>query len=452
MIDKLVLFGASGDLAARYLMPALAALEAAGELPDRFEVIGAAQQGWDDASFRRHAATALERHAAALPTAVRDSLRDRLRYRRLDVSDPGGVAALLEDEAAGGDPVAVYLALPTGLLAAAVKALAAGHLPPGSRIAIEKPFGDDLKGAVALNAQLSELAGAAGEEAIYRVDHVLGLATAQNLLALRLANPVLEPLWNGAHIDRIELLWEETLALEGRAAYYDRAGALKDVMQNHMLQLLCLCALEPPPSLGAEDLRDAKLEVLRGLTLVDWSSMRARYTAGRIGDMDIPAYVDEEGVDPERETETFAEFALELDTPRWAGASFVLRAGKALAAQRREVVVHFRPLPKPPFAAAPANALRIGIDGPDDLVLRLAGSSAVGGESAPVELSGMPPDSRLPAYGRVLREILAGESRLSVRGDEAEEAWRVVSPVLEAWKEGKVPLQGYPAGSSGPGR
>jgi glucose-6-phosphate 1-dehydrogenase len=356
------------------------------------------------------------------------------------------------------------LALPSAVFAPAVRSLGAVGLPSGSRIVLEKPFGEDLESAVALNDLLRRVAGVEGEHAVFRVDHALGLATVQNLLTVRLANRVLEPVWNSTHIEQIDLLWDETLALEGRAGYYDRAGALKDVIQNHLFQILCLIAMEPPVSLGERDLRDRKLDVLRAIrpltpTDVVTHTRRARYTAGALADTGgadgrtVPAYVEEDGVDPERGTETFAEVTLELNSWRWAGTRFLLRTGKALAQRRKEAVVRFRPVPHLPFddAAEPViNELRIGLDGPYNLVLQLTGRAA-GPPShlAPLQLDAELSAPDLPAYSRVLMDVLNGDSALSIRGDEAEASWCVLTPVLEAWAEGRVPLEEYPAGSAG---
>jgi glucose-6-phosphate 1-dehydrogenase len=462
MIDRLVLFGATGDLAGRFLLPALAALAAAGELPDGFAVLGTSRAPLDDAAFRRHAAARLAQHAADVPAAAREALLGALRYRAVDLADPAGVAGLVRAAASANMPVAAYLALPPGAFPAAITALGAAGLPRGSRIVVEKPFGEDLAGAVALNRLLARVAGDAGEQAVFRVDHVLGMATVQNLLGLRLANRLLESAWNGQQIEQIEILWEETLALEGRAGYYDTVGALKDVMQNHMLQILALLAMEAPISLDAEDLRDAKVAALRSVRPPGPGEMaararRARYGAGRLaGNTEgpgrtVPAYADEQGVDPGRGTETFAEVVLEHGSPRWAGTRFVLRAGKALARRRKEAVVRFRKVAHPLLGAEAGDELRIGLDGPKDLRLRLTGS-APGPPLRPVRqaLTGPPPPSGLPAYGRVLLDILRGGSTLSVRGDEAEAAWQVVTPVLDAWASGEVPLEKYPAGSAGP--
>jgi glucose-6-phosphate 1-dehydrogenase len=438
-IKRLLLFGASGDLVGRLLLPALATLHAAGKLGDDFEVVGAAQERWSDGDFRNHAAERLAEHAADLPADAREASLRGLRYRAVDFGDRATVDALVNGTGSG--PLAAYLALPTGVFPAAITALDEVGLPNGSRIVLEKPFGESLEDAVELNALLARVGPEAGPSAVFRVDHVLGMATAQNLIGMRSADAVLEAVWNAEHIERVELLWEETLALEGRAGYYDRAGALKDVIQNHLLQVLALIAMEPPASPGERNLRDAKVDVLRSV-LPPSRSRRARYTAGRIGAREVPSYVDEEGVDPAHCTETFAEVLLELDSERWAGAQFVLRAGKALGRQRKGAVVRFR---------TPGNQLWIGIDGPQDIRLSLTGLAAgPPPEHTTVELSGEPPASDLPAYARVLLDVLSGGCSLSVRGDEAEEAWRVMTPVLDAWKSGGVPLEEYPAGSAGP--
>jgi glucose-6-phosphate 1-dehydrogenase len=461
VIGRLVLFGASGDLVGRYLLPALAALHEAGQLPDGFRIVGAARESWDDDGFRRHAAERLEEHAADVAPATREALTRSLRYHQVDLEDADSVSDVLRAarDGEGADPVAAYLALPQGMFAPTLRSLAAAELPPGSRIAVEKPFGEDLDGAVALNALLTELFGDDAERTVFRVDHALGMATVHNALAMRLANRVIDVLWSGTHIEQIDVLWEEDLALEGRAGYYDRAGALKDVMQNHMLQVLCVLAMEPPATLGERDLHDAKADALRALRPPDLDeaaslTRRARYSAGRAGGRSVPSYADEEGVDPGRRTETFAEVILRSESERWKGTRFVLRAGKALGRQRKEAVIRFRPveLPTPGVDAAPGE-LRIGIDDPFDLALRLTGGTPDETLApAPLELAGDPPPSALPPYARVLLDILSGGSSLSVRADAAEESWRVVMPVLTAWANDLVPLEEYPAGSAGPSR
>ena len=435
MIETLVLFGATGDLAGRFLLPAIASLQAAGKLPDGFTVVGVAREDLGEDAFQEAAREGLAEHAADVPEVSREAVVRALRYRPADVTDADRVASLV---AAGHGPVAAYLALPPRLFPAAVRALAMAGLEPGSRIVVEKPFGEDLESATELNRLLAETLGPTAEQTVFRVDHVLGMATVQNLLALRQPDSFLDAVWNGDHVDRVEILWEETLALEGRAGYYDGTGALEDVLQNHMLQILGLLAMEPLARPDEQDLHDRKLDLLRSvmpLTRADAAqrTRRARYTAGRLANgTAVPSYADEVGVEPERATETFAEVMLELDAERWAGTCFMLRAGKALSRRRKLAVVRFRT----------GEELRVGVDGPEDVNLELGGGQLV--------LSAPPPASELPAYGRVLLDVLDGGTTLSVGRDEAEESWRVVTPVLEAWSEGLVPLQEYPAGSDGP--
>jgi glucose-6-phosphate 1-dehydrogenase len=451
MIDRLAIFGATGDLTGRYLLPGLAALRAAQHLDDRFQLVGAGREDWDSETFRRWATAQLDRHAGDAPSAARQAVVTAARYRRVDLADPASVAAVI----AGDGPVAAYLALPPVVFPTAVSTIHEAGLPPGSRIVLEKPFGEDLESAVSLNRLLADTLP---EEAVFRVDHFLTMTTVQNVLGARLANRVLEPVWNSAHIAEVEIVWDESLTLEGRAGYYDGVGALKDMVQNHLLQLLCLVAMEPPVSLGERDLRDHKVDVLRSVRpLADQDlgrrARRGRYLAGRIGDREVPAYVDEQGVDPALRTETFAEVELELDNWRWSGTTFRLRSGKALGRDRKEVAVRFRPVPHLPFGhsgQAPPNLLRFGLD-PETLTLELTGSGGgVPFTLAPMLLSSGLEPPELPAYGRLLLDVLNGNVTLSIRGDEAEESWRIVEPVLAAWSKGLVPLEEYPAGSDGP--
>ena len=453
LITRLVVLGGTGDLMGRYLLPGLAALQAAGHLGDRFQLVGASREDWDDEHFRNWAARWLENQAASVDPGSRAALVGSARYQQLDLADPASsVGAIV-----GDGPAAVYLALPPTVAPAAVSALARAGLPPGSRVVLEKPFGEDLNSARALNRLL---AGLADERQVFRVDHFLAMTTVQNVLGTRLANRVLEPIWNSAHIEQIDIVWDESLALEGRAGYYDHVGALKDMVQNHLLQLLCLVAMEPPISLGERDLRDRKVDVLRSVrpfTDQDVASRtrRARYRAGRLGGADIPGYAGEEGVTPEHGTETFAEVTLELDSWRWSGTTFRLRTGKALGRDRKEVVVRFRPVPHLPFGTAQGsvpNLLRFGLE-PESLTLELTGS----GPGAPLSLVPMTltaemPPPELPAYGRILLDVLRGDATLSIRADEAEEAWRVLTPVLEGWSKNLAPLEEYDAGSAGPER
>ncbi|HEX6454590.1 MAG TPA: glucose-6-phosphate dehydrogenase [Trebonia sp.] len=450
MIDRLVIFGATGDLTARYLLPGLTTLRAAGLLGERFAMIGSGRDDWDGEQFQSWAAEQLDRHAAHLPAAARKAVVSASTYRQADVRDPASVSSVV----AGHGPVAAYLALPPAVFPGAVSSLRDAELPAGSRIVLEKPFGEDLASAASLNRLLEQTMP---EREVFRVDHFLAMTTVQNVLGFRLANRVLEPIWNSSHIDRVDIVWDESLTLEGRAVYYDGVGALKDMAQNHLLQLLCLVAMEPPVSMGERDLRDRKVDVLRSIRPITVSdaakcTRRGRYAGGRIGDRDVPAYVDEEGVDPSHRTETFTEMLLELENWRWLGTRFRLRTGKALGRDRKEVTVRFRDVPHMPSGPAvhPApNVLRFGLE-PETLSLELTGVGARVGELSPLTLAAEITPAELPAYGHVLFDVLNDNAALSIRGDEAEESWRVVTPVLEAWASDLVPLQEYPAGSDGP--
>ena len=452
MIERLVIFGGTGDLAGRYLLPGVAALFAAGYLDGRFEMVCADRSGRGDEQFREWMVAQLDRHAADAPAEARKAVTAATRYRRADIGNPDDVAAAI----AGEGPVAVYLALPPAVFSTAVTTLHEVGLPQGSRIVLEKPFGEDLDSAEKLNRLLADLVP---EQSVFRVDHFLAMTTVQNLLGSRLANHVLESIWNSAHIAAVEIVWDETLTLEGRAGYYDYVGALEDMVQNHLLQLLCLIAMEPPITLSERDLRDRKVDVLRSvrpLTDADvlGRTRHGRYLAGRIGDREVPSYVDEDGVDPSRRTETFAEIELAIDNWRWSGTTFVLRSGKALGADRKEVAVHFRPVPHMPFGhhgtAAP-NVLRFGLD-PESLSLEMTAVGAAVETLVPITLTAQVPPPELPAYGRLILDVLNGDPALSIRADEAEQAWRVVTPIQSAWSRDLVPLDEYPAGSRGPAR
>jgi glucose-6-phosphate 1-dehydrogenase len=454
MIRRFVILGATGDLTARYLLPALARLHQVGRLSAELSIVGSARDDWETDRFRDHILDRLERHTANIPASFRRAVVASLEYRRADVTAPAELAKVL---GAARDPLVAYLALPPSVYAAAVRALAAVGLAEGSRIVVEKPFGEDLASAQALNRLLH---GLLPETAVFRMDHFLGKQTVQNILGLRFANRVLEPLWNRTHIARVDIVWDETLALEGRATYYDSAGALRDMIQNHLLQILCLVGMDAPTSLNERDLRDRKLDVLRAVRRLSPEevarlTVRARYGAGRIGGREVPAYVGEPGVDPTRGTETFAQVTLGIDNWRWADIPFCLRSGKALARDRREIAVHFQPVPHLVFGQAtePApNVLRFQLD-PDrmSLAVNINGpGDPFTLEEAELDLELVPHE--LPAYARLLLDVMEGDPTLSIRADEAEESWRIVEPILRAWDAGLVPLGEYPAGSADPCR
>jgi glucose-6-phosphate 1-dehydrogenase len=445
---RLVVLGAGGDLMARYLLPALVELEEAGRLPADLDVVGVARDELDDDAFRdRMAEAAAEHGGGELP----GSLRRRLRYRRGDATDPQ-----LLDEATGDGPAVVYLAVPPAVFEGVLRGLSDAGLADGSQVVVEKPFGDGVASAQRLNALLHDVVPEAG---VFRVDHFLGHQTVQNVLGLRFANRLFEAVWGAGHVARVDIEWDESLTVEGRAGFYDATGALRDMVQNHLLQILCLVAMEPPLSLDPDDVRDRKVDVLRAIRTPEPSdaahhSVRGRYGAGTIGDRDVPAYADEDGVDPDRATETLAEVRFFVDNPRWQGVPFVLRTGKALRADRHQVTLHFRPVPHPPFGGATdaPQHLRLGID-PDEIALAVALNGP--GDPATIEAGILACElapAELGAYATVLADVFDGDRLLSIRADEAEEAWRIVEPVLEAWDRGLVPLVEYEAGGDGPAR
>jgi glucose-6-phosphate 1-dehydrogenase len=449
MIDRVVIFGATGDLTSRLLMPALAELARERELPDGFQVLGVGRATWTADDFRQRIAGALTAHASQVSASVRDGLVTRLDYRTADVTNAAEMTALLD----GVDrPLLAYLALRPSLFEPTIRALAAARLPPGSAIAIEKPFGDGVASARHLNEVLrTELPGTR----VFRVDHFLSNDLINRIAVARFANRIFEPIWNNQHVARVEISWDETLTLEGRAGYYDGAGALRDMLQNHLLQVLCLVAMEPPSRFDEPSVRDARVAVLRAIPspTPDWirrHSVRARYAAGTIGDRAVPAYVDEPGIDPRRGTETFAQLTLEVANWRWEGTPFTIRSGKALARDRAEVAVHFRPAPGLLFEGQPVtgNVLGIGLMEPS---VRLSLTS-LGADHRLVERT-LTVDTVRPeraAYANLLMAMLQGRQMVAIRADETEEMWRIVQPILAAWAGDEVPLLDYPAGSDGP--
>ncbi|OOB90793.1 glucose-6-phosphate dehydrogenase [Rathayibacter sp. VKM Ac-2630] len=444
-VSTLLILGATGDLSSRLLLPAIGQL-LTREPDRRLHLVGAGREDWTQEHWHEVLSTSLATVETS-GTGAGDMVAGT-RYEQIDVTDPEALAALL---ASCEGPVAIYFALPPAIAAKACDALAVHELPPGTVLALEKPFGVDEESARALNERLAALVP---EERVHRVDHFLGRATVMNLLGLRFANRILEPLWSAEHIESVAIVYDEQLGLEGRAGYYDGAGALIDMIQSHLLQVLAVVAMEAPSTLDAADLRDAKGIVLRATRIREEDgSRRARYTAGSVDGRELPAYASEEGVDPERGTETLAELTVEIDTWRWAGVPFTLRSGKALGERRREVVIRFKPVPHLPsgfhgtespsvlrlFLAPDKMALELNINGPGDpYTLERASLEATFGAG------------ELLAYGEVLSGILDDDPSLSVRGDAAEECWRIVQPALDAWRSGAVPLDEYPAGSAGP--
>jgi len=348
----------------------------------------------------------------------------------------------------------VYLALPPFLLPSALTATATAGLRTSDALAIEKPFGTDLASARRLNEFLRvQLPG----PTIFRVDHFLSKELVHRIIALRFLNRVFEPIWNAVHVERVDISWLESLTLEGRARYYDGAGALKDMVQNHLMEIMTLVLMEPPARLDADSFRSMRVEALRSVATpqpgrLAEESVRARYTAGSVGSRAVPSYVDEPGVDPGRGTETYASLTVGVEHPRWDGVPVTLRSGKAQPATSAEVAVHFRPLPRYLLDRWPGvepNVLRMGLTDPYvSLGTTLSGPDRTV-QSSVLEARSEPP--RFTAYAHLVLHMLNNEPMLFIRGDEAEEAWRIIDPVVRAWSAGDVPMQEYAAGTSPPG-
>lgn len=451
-VKTLLILGASGDLTSRLLLPGLARLVAKGRA-EGLRLVGAGSDAWSLEEWRERVHTAFAEAAGVTDTAGKKalvSLEKTTVYKQLDVTADGPLAALIA-ELEG--PVAVYFALPPHISQKACDVLSPAQIPAGTRLVMEKPFGSSAASARALNETLVSLVP---EDHIHRVDHFLGKATVLNILGLRFANNFLEPVWNRDHIEKVEIIFDEDLALEGRARYYDNAGALRDMIQSHLLQIMALIAIDAPATIGERDLRDAVSSVLRASSIkapFAKSTRRARYAAGTIAGRKVPDYREEEGVDAARNTETLAEVRVEIDNWRWKGVPFILRSGKALGTKRKEAVVTFRPVPHLPkgFSGVDApNQLRIGF-GPDTLQLDVDVNGpgnifTLDRATLTTELNA----SALLPYGEVLEGVLSGDPLLSVRGDTAEDCWRIVEPALKAWSRGTVPLEEYDAGTSGP--
>ncbi|WP_181698268.1 glucose-6-phosphate dehydrogenase [Nocardia sp. GTS18] len=448
--QTLVILGASGDLTARLLLPGLGALLTTGSV-DKLQLVGSAVESWDDDRWRAQVTESFATVDARGPQV--EAVVATTRYVRADATNENDLRALL-DSCSG--QLIIYFALPPAVTEKVCRVLTGLDLPEGTRLAIEKPFGSDAESAAALNELVTQLVP---EDHVHRIDHFVAMSTVLNILGVRFANRMIEPLLNNQHVHSVDVVFDESLTLEGRAAFYDGTGALADMIQSHLLEVLSLFAMEPVPSLHGDAVRDGKAQILRATRIWDDDpieySRRARYTAGEIDGRQVPSFVDEDGIDGSRNTETFAELVLAVDTWRWAGVPFRVRSGKALGSPRTEVTVTFKPPQQVPVGMTGSpqpNRLHIGIPlGANtfglDVNISGPGDSF---EIDPVSLAGEFGAGMLPPYGQVLRGVIEGIPPLSVRGDMAVQCWRIIEPVRQAWRENRVPIGEYAAGSTGP--
>ena len=460
-----VVFGGTGDLAERKLLPALYQRQKAGQFTDPTRIIGASRSEMSDDEFRAFASEALTTHvkAAELDAAEVDRFLARLSYVSVDARSAKGWAALktILDEAP--DRIrAFYLAVAPGLFGDISDHIREhGLITDQTRIVVEKPIGRDLASARALNDTIGSVFK---EEQVFRIDHYLGKETVQNLMALRFANALYEPLWNSAHIDHVQITVAESVGLEGRAGYYDKAGALRDMVQNHLLQLVCLVAMEAPPSMDAEAVRDEKLKVLRALgpitaKNVEQVTVRGQYRAGASAGGPVKGYLEEleGGVS---NTETFVAIKASIENWRWAGVPFYLRTGKRMAERVSEIVVNFKPIPHSIFdegaGRVRANQLVIRLQ-PDEgvkqwIMIKDPGPGGMRLRNVALDMTFAENfDVRNPdAYERLLLDVIRNNQTLFMRRDEVEAAWTWVDPILKAWEETGQKVQNYTAGTAGP--
>ncbi|MFT8715744.1 glucose-6-phosphate dehydrogenase [Gluconobacter potus] len=458
-----VIFGATGDLTMRKLLPALYNRLRMGQIPDDACIIGAARTELDREAYVARARDALERFLPSdiLSPGLVERFLARLDYVTLDSSREGPQWDALKSLLAKAQPDRVrvyYFATAPQLYGSICENLNHyGLITPNSRVVLEKPIGTNMATATAINDGVGQYFP---EKQIYRIDHYLGKETVQNGLALRFANPLMNAAWSGEHIESVQITAVETVGVEGRAAYYDTSGALRDMIQNHLLQVLCLVAMEAPDSLEADAVRNAKLAVLNALRPITdataaTETVRAQYTAGVVDGENVPGYLEELG--KPSATETYAAIRAWVDTPRWKNVPFYIRTAKRSGKKVSEIVVTFRPAATTMFGATPAsNRLVLRIQPNEGVDLRLnvknPALDVFNLRTADLDTSirmegGLPfPDS----YERLLLDAVRGDPVLFIRRDEVEAAWRWAEPILEAWKHDKAPMQTYSAGSYGP--
>jgi len=470
----LVIFGASGDLTARKLVPALWHLHVNGLLSDRFAMVGVARTHLDDTEFRNKMRDAVgEFGGDTIPDGMMwDAFAERLHYQPLIYDDDTSYFSLkdrigdLDRKFGTNGNVLYYVATPPTLYTVILSKLGGAGLAKtqsgSSRVVIEKPFGRDRKSATELNRHAVEVFG---EENVYRIDHYLGKETVQNILVFRFANGIFEPIWNREYIDHVQITAAETVGVEARAGYYDQAGCLRDMFQNHMLQLLCYVAMEPPTSLEAESVRNEKVKVLEAIQPFSSEeagkqTVRAQYGHGAVAGSEVQGYRDESGVADDSKTETYAAVKLEVDTWRFAGVPFYIRSGKRMAKRDTEISIQFKAVPHLMFPSGhedqiKPNVLTMRIQPDEGITLSL--EAKVPGPTMHVRPVHMDFDygttfgqRSADAYERLLLDALAGDQMLFARGDWVETSWGIIDPILEAWNDTSGPLPQYDSGGWGP--
>src|SRR5258705_2928331 len=464
--STVLMFGATGDLARRMLLPSLFGLDSDGLLPDDLRVIGTARTDLDDAAFRQRSLEATKEHfpASSFDEAVAERFLKRLHYVPLDIKDPAGFERLAT---AVGDPcdgVAIFLSTAPSLFKPTIDGVeGAGLGGPSIRMALEKPLGTDLESGREIN---DAVAGAFPEERTFRIDHYLGKETVQNLLALGFANSMFEPLWNSAHIDHVQITVAETIGVEGRGDYYDQSGALRDMVQNHILQLVALVAMEPPTNFDATAVRDEKVKVLRALRPItaadiETNTVTGQYMRGAIDGAPVPGYAEEIG--KESQAETFVALKAHVDNWRWKGVPFYLRTGKRMPARDTEIFIQFRDVPSSIFASrgptTKPNKLIIGLQPEETISLHLMAKSP-GLDRGGMPLPEIPLDIGLAnafseyrrriAYERLLLDLIEGDPTLFVRRDEVEGQWVWIDRIRAAWVGKGIAPRPYAAGTWGP--
>ena len=464
----LVVFGASGDLTSRKLAPALAALATDRRLSPAFSMVGVARTEMTDEEFQ---ARMLE--AVPKPSAAWETLVSGFRYvagEYMAAATHQRLGAVLEeldrDLGTAGNRIH-YLATVPDVFAGVATALAGHGLAQpraGSfvRLVVEKPYGRDLESALRLDESLH---AAFGEEQVYRIDHYLGKETVQNVLALRFANAIFEPIWNRRYVDHVQITVAESLGVGHRGGFYETAGALRDIVQNHVLQVLALTLMEPPATVDAKGIRDEKVKALRAVDVlspdeVPTDVVRGQYDRAWAEGEEVPGYREEKGVDPASSTETFVAMRVRVDNWRWAGVPFYIRTGKRLPKRVTEVAMEFQDVPHLPFGSKETRGL-----GPNTLVLRIQPDEGIAlrfgakvpGQAFQVRSVSMDfsygaafLEATPDAYERLLLDAMVGDPTLFIRADEVEQAWRIVQPIQDVWSEDTTPLARYPAGSWGP--